>query len=181
VGPASNGAGGNGGDPASGGSGGVSNGGGGAPAGLSVEYLCAFTNPAGQEIKAAFNVINNSDVAVSLDDLKIRYYYTIDAGAATQQFSCDYAVIGTGNVSGTFSATSGMDADHYLEVGFSGGTTLAAMGGESGEVQARFGKTDFSVCNQANDYSFDPTKTAFATWDRVTLWHQGALAWGLEP
>ncbi len=35
--------------------------------------------------------------------------------------------------------------------------------------------------NEANDYSFDPTKTSFADWSNVTLFQNGALVWGTEP
>ena len=35
--------------------------------------------------------------------------------------------------------------------------------------------------NEANDYSYDATKTAFADWNRVTLYRNGALVWGTEP
>jgi len=31
------------------------------------------------------------------------------------------------------------------------------------------------MAKEANDYSFDPTKTAFADWTRVTLYRSGVL------
>ena len=75
----------------------------------------------------------------------------------------------------------GTNTDHYLELGFSGGAGSIAPGGDSGEIQARLHNSDFSRMNQANDYSYDPTKTAFTTWDQVTLYQNGSLAWGKEP
>jgi cellulose 1,4-beta-cellobiosidase len=42
-------------------------------------------------------------------------------------------------------------------------------------------KADWSNFNEANDYSYDPTKTAYANWDRVTLYRNGTLVWGVEP
>jgi len=54
-------------------------------------------------------------------------------------------------------------------------------GESSGEIQNRAAKDDWSVCNQANDYSFDAAKTSYADWPRVTLYRRGALVWGIEP
>ena len=45
----------------------------------------------------------------------------------------------------------------------------------------RFSKTDWSNYTQTGDYSFDPTRTAFADWSRVTLHRSGALVWGVAP
>ena len=112
--------------------------------------------------------------------LTVRYWFTAEGTAAGQAFECDYAVVGQENVSGAFADASGTDADTYLEVSFAVATSLAP-GAESGEIQTRIHKADFSDYDQSNDWSFDPTKTAAAPWDRVTL-HQGAtLLWGTEP
>src|SRR5262249_34734096 len=48
-------------------------------------------------------------------------------------------------------------------------------------IQNRLNSQDFSAYNEANDYSFDPTKTSFADWTRVTLYRNGTLVWGTEP
>jgi Cellulose binding domain len=153
---------------------------GGAPDGLGVEYRCNNTTLSTQQVQPVFNIVNNGASAVPIADLTLRYYYTIDPGAAAQTFVCDFAQIGSGNVMGTFGAAAGVNADQYLELSFSGGDMIAA-GGQSGEIQARFHKDDFSVFDQTNDYSFDASIVAFTTWDRVTLYHAGALVWGIEP
>jgi cellulose 1,4-beta-cellobiosidase len=168
-----------GGGSSAGGSGGLP-GTGGAPAGLSVSYQCAAPETIAQQLRASLNIHNGGDAAVDLAELTVRYWFTAEGAAAGQAFECDYAVIGEDNVSGTFADASGTDADTYLEISFAGATTLAP-GAESGEIQARFYKTDFSDYDQSNDWSFDPTKTAPAPWDRVTLHHGGALLWGTEP
>lgn len=150
------------------------------PTGLRLQYKAADTNVANAEIKAVFNIINDSPDTVSVNQLSIRYWYTIDAGAMTQAFFCDYALMTCAKVMHAFGAQMGVNADHYLELTFSGADTLAP-GAQTGEIQSRFNKTDFSVFNEANDYSFDPTKTNFADWDKVTLYHNGTLVWGVEP
>jgi len=118
---------------------------------------------------------------VALDGLSIRYYYTIEPnGSQTEVFHCDYAKIGCAMLNGTFKTTSGVNADHYLEVTFTGGLMIAA-GDSTGEIQARYNKSDYGAYDETNDYSFDPTKTAFATWDKVTLYSNGTLIWGTQP
>ena len=48
-------------------------------------------------------------------------------------------------------------------------------------MQNRFAKNDWSNYDERDDYSFDPTKTAYADWSRVTLYRNGVLVWGAEP
>jgi len=150
--------------------------------GLKVQYRCASPNVGDIQMKPHVNVVNTSNVSVPLSSLKVRYYFTIDAGSPNLVFDCDYAAPGAGacgNITSSFVMASGMNTDHYLELGFSGGTLGPGMA--TGEIQARVHKMDFSVWNQANDYSFDPTKLAFADWDKVTLTQSGALVWGVVP
>ena len=72
-------------------------------------------------------------------------------------------------------------AAFYLEVGFTAAAGSIATGSQSGEIQTRISKTDWSNYTETGDYSFDPTKTSFADWTRVTLYRNGVLMWGVEP
>ena len=73
------------------------------------------------------------------------------------------------------------NADHYLELTFSAAAGTLAPYADTGDIQARINKTDWSNYTQTNDYSFDATKTAYADWNKVTLYYNGALVWGAEP
>ncbi|HTP08698.1 MAG TPA: cellulase family glycosylhydrolase, partial [Anaerolineae bacterium] len=126
---------------------------------------------------------NTGSSAVPLSELKIRYWYTID-GVKAQEFHCDYAVVGCGNVSGAFQAMAAAvpnQADYYYEVSFGTSAGSIAANGQSGEIQSRINKTDWTNYTQTNDYSFDATKTAYADWTHVTLYRNGVLVWGTEP
>ncbi|HSD82348.1 MAG TPA: endo-1,4-beta-xylanase, partial [Anaerolineae bacterium] len=147
---------------------------------LRVQYRAADSSATTNQVKPHLNIINVGTSAIPVSELKVRYWYTID-GERPQQYHCDYAVIGCGNVSGTFTklSTPVDGADYYLEVSFSGGTLAA--GSQTGEIQNRFNKDNWTSYSQGNDYSFDGTKTAFADWTRVTLYRNGVKVWGSEP
>ena len=73
-------------------------------------------------------------------------------------------------------------ADHYFQVAFAPTAgNLAATNGNTGEIQIWFHKTGWTNYTQTNDPSFDATKTAYADWNRVTLYQNGTLVWGTEP
>jgi hypothetical protein len=145
-----------------------------------VQYRAGNTTAGDNEIKPFLQVVNTSTSSVPLSELKIRYWYTVD-GDKAQNHWCDWAQIGCANITARFVklATPKTSADYYLEVGFAGGTL--APGSSTGEIQNRFAKSDWSNYNESGDYSFDPTKTAFADWSRVTLYRNGTLVWGVEP
>jgi hypothetical protein len=129
-----------------------------------------------------FNVVNRSSGSIALSQVKIRYYFTRDT-AQYVIFQCDWAAVGCGNVTGKFvqlgSGTAG--ADFYLEVGFTTGAGAVAANGQTGDIQVRIRKTDWSKFNQSGDYSFDPTKASYADWTKVTLHRNGSLVWGTPP
>ena len=149
---------------------------------LAVQYRTNSSNNTGNTIQANFNVKNTGTTAVNLSDLKLRYYFT-NEGSSSLSFWCDWAQVGTGNVSGTFATiTPGRTgADTYLEVSFGSSAGSIAAGGQSGDIQVRVAKNNWSNFDFSNDYSFDSTKTSYTNWNKVTL-HQGStLVWGIEP
>jgi hypothetical protein len=149
-----------------------------------VQYRAADTNAGDNQIKPHFNILNAGTSAVPLSELKIRYWFTRE-GTQNQSFWCDWAAI-TGscsNLSGTFVQVSPArtGADFYVEVSFAAAAGSIAAGGQSGELQTRISKSDWSNYTETGDYSFDPTKTSFTDWTHVTLYRNGVLVWGTEP
>nr|WP_238323125.1 glycoside hydrolase family 6 protein [Gorillibacterium massiliense] len=149
---------------------------------LVVQYKLNNSNATDNQIYATFNIKNTGTTAVSLSNLKLRYYFTKD-GTASLSFWCDYAQVGSGNVSNSFVTVSPAKtgADTYAELSFASGAGSIAAGGQSGDIQIRIAKSDWSNFNEADDYSFDGTKTNYADWSKVTLYQSGTLVWGLEP
>ena len=124
--------------------------------------------------------MNNGTTAVVLSSVTIRYYFTSE-GSTDFGFNCYYAQVRATNVTGSFAVTTGVNADHYLEIGFTSGAGVLAPGGNTGEIQTQFHDVNFVNFTQTNDYSYDATKTAFAAWSKVTLFENGTLVWGQEP
>ncbi|WEK54903.1 MAG: cellulose binding domain-containing protein [Candidatus Cohnella colombiensis] len=149
---------------------------------LTVQYKTNSSSATANQIMAQFNIKNSGTSAVSMSTLKLRYYFTKDSSSALSFWS-DYAQIGSGNVQGTFvtMSTPKTTADTYLEISFATGAGSIAANGQSGEIQSRFAKTDWSNFTLTNDYSYDGTKTAFVDWSKVTLYQNGTLVWGTEP
>jgi len=153
---------------------------GGVVMGLALQYRAADTNATDNQMKPHFRIVNGGGASVPLSSLTLRYYFTAE-GNPSQIFECDYATVGCGNLMGKFATTTGVMADHYMEIGFTAAAGSVMAGGNSGEIQARLHNQDYSNVNEANDYSFDPTKPAFVDWTKVTLFQGGALVWGTEP
>lgn len=149
---------------------------------LSVQYQAGDTSASSSQPSPHFKIVNTSASAIPLSGLTLRYWYTID-GVKTQGFNCDYSVVGCSNVVGSFGtlSTATSTADSYLQIGFTAGAGSIAAGGNSGEIQARINKSDWTAYTQTNDYSFDATKTAYTAWNNVTLYSNGVLIWGVEP
>lgn len=139
-----------------------------------VQYRCGDLNQSGDNhIKPHLNIVNDSSSTISLSELTVRYYYTKDT-SADQVFVIDYARVGGGNVTGTF-------FDDYVEIGFTQGAGDLLPGGESGEIQIRIHKVDWSNYDETDDYSFDAGISSYTDWDKITVYLSGILLWGVEP
>jgi hypothetical protein len=149
---------------------------------LRLQYMTLSTVSSTYQVKPQFRIVNTGSTSVPLSELEIRYYFTIDS-AAPLTFNCDYALVGCANLSASFVPVNpgGPGTDYYLELSFTSGAGSIAPGYTSGPIQVRFNKDNWTTFNQGNDYSFDPTKSAFADWNRVTLYRNGTLIWGVEP
>src|SRR5207244_740482 len=97
-------------------------------------------------------------------------------------FFCDYSPVGCANITGTFvPLSSTTTADVYVQIGFTSAAGSLAPGAQTGDIQLRINKNDWSLFDQTNDYSFDVTKTTFADWTKATMYRSGTLIWGIGP
>jgi lysophospholipase L1-like esterase len=148
---------------------------------IKVQFYNQSTAATTNQIYLNIKLLNTGSSAISLSNVTIRYYYTID-GAQTQNFYCDWSPVGSSNVNGTFvtmnPAKTG--ADTYVEVGFGSGAGSLAAGGNT-TVQARIAKSNWTNYTQTNDYSFNSSATTFVDWSKTAGFVSGFLQWGTEP
>jgi len=145
---------------------------------------------ASRAIRANFSIENLGSESVPLTELRIRYYYTLEA-ATTQTFLCDFVrkdkvVNDCAGIRASFGSLSGQLAKDYVEISFEPPNgqdwQLSPLGGTSGVMQLRFYNGNFAPQDQTNDYSFDPTKVDVPEeWSHVTLYRAGELVYGVEP
>lgn len=150
------------------------------PSQLVLQYRSGDATASDNQLKPHFNIRNLGATAVRLSELKIRYYFTRDGSQSLNSW-VDWAQVGSSHVQRTFVSATGANTDTYLELSFAEGAGTLQAGGQSGDIHVRIAKSDWSNFNESNDYSFDPTKTSYSDWTRVTLYHNGTRVWGIEP
>jgi len=150
---------------------------------LIVEYRAGDTDAGNNQIKPHLNIKNIGTTVIPLQEVTVRYWFTKE-GNAPQQFHCDWARLGCSNITGKFvdgSVSGSDDKISYLEIGFTSGAGMLARGGQTGEIQLRFNKTDWSNYDESDDPSFDGKATVFKPWDKITVYRNGKLISGKEP
>ncbi|WP_224367932.1 glycoside hydrolase family 6 protein [Hyalangium versicolor] len=136
--------------------------------------------PGNNQIKPHLRVKNGGTTAVNLAEVKARYYFTVE-DPTSLQIACDWAVPGCANLSFQFVelAAPRPGASHYLEVSFRSGTLAA--GQDTGDIQLRVNKSNWTNFNEADDYSFKDGQTAYGENLKISVYQNGTLAGGLEP
>jgi Beta-mannanase len=149
--------------------------------GLKIQMFNGNTSASSNTIAPRIKVLNTGTTAMNLADVKLRYYYTNDSNKP-QAFWCDWAQIGSSNVTGSFVTmpTPKTGADTYFEIGFTSAAGSLAPGAAA-EIQIRISPADWSNYTQTGDYSFNPTDSSYTDWTKMTGYVNGVLQWGIEP
>jgi endo-1,4-beta-D-glucanase Y len=150
--------------------------------GLKGQYKCG--NPSStlnNSIHPTLQIVNNGASSVNLEDVTVRYWYETVGEAVdgkTMQVNCYYADRGCANLRFGHSAVGN---SKYVQVGFTTAAGALAVGANTGTIDLGINAADWSNFDEADDWSRDATKTAFADWTKVTVYHKGMLIWGTEP
>ncbi|GAB3650605.1 hypothetical protein GCM10028791_18080 [Echinicola sediminis] len=132
-------------------------------------------------IKKTFNLINEGNVPLDYEGLSFRYWFTKDGGGTLKHW-VDYAELGKEHIEGVFMDVPGDStlADHYLEIKLAGELGALPPLAETGEIQLRITKSDWSEFDQENDYSYSG-ENKWMLKEQITVYHYGKLIYGLEP
>jgi len=139
-------------------------------------------------LRLKFIIVNQRDIDIPIAELSLRYWYTIDTGSEEQFVECwhpdDPADCTAGlccdeHVATRVVPTSGTGADYYLELSFAAGADVAA-GGQTDHLSIGVHKNSWNDYDYSNDYSYENVAD-FTENERITLYHNGSLVWGVEP
>ncbi|WP_133055278.1 cellulose binding domain-containing protein [Niastella koreensis] len=144
--------------------------------------VLAQTLGSGQNtINTNIQLKNTGNVPVNYEDIKLRYWFTADGNAPLQSW-IDYAALGASNITGAFTRLPDLrsGADAYLEFSFLPSAGVFYPLCNTGNIQSRVAKTDWSVFDQQNDYS-TPSSRSLTDNNRITVYYKGQLIAGVEP
>ncbi|WP_295121133.1 DUF6055 domain-containing protein [uncultured Chitinophaga sp.] len=127
-------------------------------------------------------VKNESGEAVDYKDITIRYWFTAEEFAPMTNLYTDYAQLGTGNVTMKYVQLPQPHAGAlgYIEYGFTAAAGTLAANGNSGNIQTRAAKSDWTTFNKADDYSYQPN-TSYLKNEKITVYQNSVLVGGKEP
>ncbi|TDX02098.1 cellulose binding domain-containing protein [Dinghuibacter silviterrae] len=133
-------------------------------------YQNQNSSPNTNTISTYLQLQNLGNVPVSYSDVRVRYWFTED-GTVPLNYWIDYATIG---VTGQFSP-----AGTYFELAPDTGTFYPLS--NTGNIQYRIAKSDWSVFNETNDWSWQPAVPTFGVNNHITVYYKGQLVYGVEP
>ncbi len=131
------------------------------------------------QIKPGFKIVNEGAQKIDYKDLKIKYWFTAE-GNSSLKFYSDYAEKLAGKLNADFQDADLLNADHDLEIGFTENAGSLYGFSNSGRIETRFNKADWSNFNEANDYSYADVNQ-YSENPKITLYYKGNLVYGTEP
>lgn len=138
--------------------------------GLKLLYYNEIREASTNTISPRFQIKNNTENDIFLDNLAILYYYTPEKDIP-QCFFCDYAEVNGGSYRAITSEVSGVflsGEEACMKITFSSGAGILAAG-DTATVQVRITNEDWSNYTQTNDASFFPDAASYTENDNVLL------------
>jgi hypothetical protein len=151
------------------------------PSVLTIEYRTDTASDAAVA-RPSLQVVNNSQQAVDLNQVTIRYYLAAPKGSQ-YSFNCVKAAVGCSNVTGSIGtpAAPATGADRYLQIGFTPGSGSLAPRQNSQNIDLQIYRLDHQNLSQDADRSFNVEDADYAPEKTITAYLNGVLVWGSEP
>ncbi len=153
------------------------------PSATSLRVLYRATNPTEKTdaIGFAVKVRNSGTAAVDLARIEMRYWFTAGPSPAqTQNVLATGVGSGGGQVHPEIVPSSSNGLNYYLRLAFVELAGTIPPFSDSQEILVDLRKKDRSSYLQTNDFSFAPN-TDYQESDRIALYLDGQLIWGIEP
>jgi hypothetical protein len=142
---------------------------------VKVQYECKQDGPSVGMAEYAIKVVNTGTTPVALNEVTVRYWYTID-GTGGQTGLCA-GVTQPCTIAFQSASPAKSTADEYAVISFGSGTL--APGADTGELDVTMlGTGNYT---QTNDYSFASTGAVFMDAPHITAYGSGKLIWGTAP
>ena len=126
-------------------------------------------------------VVNTGTDPVPLEEITVRYWFTIDGPQQLLHPNCLVADPGCENVIVSYTPLDPArpGADYYVEYGFdaAAGNLLSS---DPADFEINSQKDDWQDFDENDDYSYG-TPMTYTDWPQITAYRNGVLVWGLEP
>ncbi|MCX6023389.1 MAG: cellulase family glycosylhydrolase, partial [Chloroflexi bacterium] len=157
-----------------------------APTRLSLQFRQTETAQRAGNVGFVLRIANDGPDPLDLSRLEARYWFNADgASGSPQEVVIDWAEMGAEQVQAAIVPVLRDAQSAYLRLRFGAKAGAVPPYRTSGAVQVRLHRSDWTPYDQSNDYSFRsadaPPSGQMQPWDRVTLYRDGRLVWGIEP
>jgi hypothetical protein len=148
---------------------------------VKVKAYSSTKRGAANSISTVLTINNEGNMPVAYGDLSVRYWFTADGNAALNSW-VDYAKLGNSNIITSFNVVSPVatGADKYFEIKIRPTLGNLYPAGNTGDIQYRIAKSDWSNFTFTNDHSYK-APAALAVNDNITIYYKGQLIFGTEP
>ncbi|MEI6946458.1 glycosyl hydrolase [Paraflavisolibacter sp. H34] len=136
---------------------------------------------ANNNMRPHLKIVSLDTVPVPFSELTARYWFTPEnAGALIMNI--DWAKMGAAKVTARYVALAAplQGATGYAEFSFDTAAGLLKAGANSGDIFGKVYHGNWKNLDELNDYSFAAT-SAYAANNKITLYRNGQLVWGVEP
>lgn len=143
-------------------------------------------SPNNNLIAPQLRILNDSAANVPLSQITIRYFYTDETLPSAQVFQpffaqnqSNWANIPFSNITSQFVQIAPPANRRYLQIGFtaSAGTLVA---GSAVALYFQIHAQNWANYQETNDHSYTPSAVEI-DWNKVTVYRNGTLVWGVEP